>query len=454
MVRVPRNKGSYAVRKGGSYQVKYPLGWNEEAKKYDEYREDVESEAEAIALIKSINDFVYHGGSPASVPAWRLGNKAKDEGSAVSVSEFAEEFISFRQKQKKVEERTIQSDRECFARISPYIGDKAIDAVTPRDIDGAYAHMRSDGSDNLAGRPYSGTTLQKTHAFLSMLFDKAIDYGYIPDSPMAKIERPKRDTPEKVALSAEQAQALFNEIVKGPLEAKPVGVLLCLCCGLRESEMLALRWSDYSSGEIEVSKSLRREKQAFKSTKNGEERTVPCPPPLIGVLESWKSQQREWYASMGLAWSEASPIVNNRVGTHTLQRTFCKWFKSVRAKYPIPDDFTTHGLRHTYVTLLSRDCGIDPRTTRSMSGHKTEQAFSIYTHTSGEWRQKAAIELGNVIAPDDGAMRCCNCRLWSPSPNDGTKGACWGSDGGLIETSANELCVSGAFLSRPSSSGR
>ena len=449
MARVPRNKGSYTVRKGGGCQVKYPLGWNEKAKKYDEYREDVPSEAEAIALIKSINDFVYHGGSPSGVPAWRSGAKAEEEGSTTTVSEFAGEFIAFRQKQKKVEERTIQSDRECFARISPYIGDMPVDCVTPRDIDGAYAHMRSDGPDNLAGRPYSGTTLQKTHAFLSMLFAKAIDYGYISENPMVKIERPKRDTAEKVALSAEEAQALFSEIAKGPLGAKPVGVLLCLCCGLRESEMLALRWSDYSNGSIRVNKSLRREKQAFKSTKNGEERTVPCPPPLNGVLESWKARQREWYASVGLVWSEDSPIVNSRVGNHTLQRTFCRWFEDARVKYPIPDNFTTHGLRHTYVTLLSRDCGIDPRTTRSMSGHKSEQAFSIYTHTSGEWRQKAAVQLGNVIAPAEGMMRCCNCKHWSPSPNDTTKGACWGAEGSLAETYADDLCSSGVFLPRP-----
>ena len=42
MATVPRNKGSYASRAGGnSWQVKYPLGWNERKKRYDEYREEV-----------------------------------------------------------------------------------------------------------------------------------------------------------------------------------------------------------------------------------------------------------------------------------------------------------------------------------------------------------------------------------------------------------------------------
>ena len=452
MTTVPRNKGSYSQRKGGSFQVKYPLGWNESKKKYDEYREDVSSEDEAISLIKSINDYVYHGGKPSEVPAWRAGDKAEKEADGLTVSVFAEEFISIKQKQSGVEDRTVQSYRECFNRIKPYIGESPVRAIGPQDIDQAYASMRSDGPDNLGGRAYSGTTMQKTHAFLSMLFDKAVDYGYVERNPCAKVAKPRRDTAEKAALTPEQAQALFAKITSEPLAAKPVGVLLSLACGLRESEMLALKWSDYGNGAISVNKSLVREKQAFKSTKNGEERTVPCPPALIAVLEDWKVQQQEWYASHDLQWTEDAPIVNSRVGNHTLQRSYGKWFERERLRWPIPDDFTPHGLRHTYVTLLSCDCGVDARTTRSMSGHKSEAAFQVYTHTNTEWQRRAAFELGSIIAPDDDAVRCQNCKLWTASPSDATRGACWASeeDDALAITGAMEPCNTGEFVMRAS----
>lgn len=55
MATVPRNKGSYASRAGGnSWQVKYPLGWNERKKRYDEYREEVASEAEAMVVSRKL----------------------------------------------------------------------------------------------------------------------------------------------------------------------------------------------------------------------------------------------------------------------------------------------------------------------------------------------------------------------------------------------------------------
>ena len=449
MTTVPRNKGSYAPRKGGSFQVKYPMGWCEATKRYEEYREDVGTEAEAIALIKAINDFVYHGGNATDVPIWRKGTKAEDASAELTVSQFADEFNSLRQKQMSVEERTIQSDRECFARIAPYIGEQRLAAVTAHDIDAAFGRMRSGGPDNLGGHPYSGTTLQKTYAYLSMLFDKAVDYEYVTKNPMAKVERPKRDTPEKTCLTPEQAQALFTRISEEPLEPRPVGVLLCLSCGLRLSEMLAIKWSDYSNGSLSVSKSLVREKQEFKSTKNGERRTVPCPPPLIALLDEWKGMQKKLYKTMGLKWSKDAPIVNSKVGNHMLQRSFSKWFAKARLTYPIPDDFTVHGLRHTYVTLLNRDCGIDSRTTRSMSGHKSEQAFTIYTHTNEEWQRKAALQLGEVIAPDSESTRCQNCKLWTMSPQDVTRGACWAdASKGVAITEALASCCTGKFSMR------
>ena len=430
--------------------MKYPLGWSEDKKKYDEYREEVGSEAEAIALIKEINDFVYHGADPAEVPSWRAGKKAEESCAAMTVSEFAEEFIDTRERQRKVEARTIESDRECFRRIEPYIGKKLITAVTARDIDLAYARMRSDGPDNLGGRAYSGTTLQKTHAFLSMMFGKAVDYDYIAKNPMAKVERPRRDTPEKRELTQEQAQALYDAIVGEPLEAKPVGVLLCMFCGLRMSEMLALKWSDYSNGAVAVTKSLVRERQAFKSTKNGEARVVPCPPPLIEALAEWRERQRAWYAGCGLEWSEDAPIVNSRVGNHTLQRSFGKWFAEARKRYPVPDDFTVHGLRHTFVTFLDRDCQVDTTTTKSMSGHKDEAAFHTYTHTNDEWRRKAAVALGGMIAPDPDSARCLNCKLWTMSPLDATKGACWADADAPAVTGAVEPCARERFAMRMS----
>ena len=95
MTRVPRNKGSYRQRRSGSgFQVRYPLGWNEEKKKYEDYLEEVPTEAEAIALIKLINDYVYHGGIVSDIPYWRKGVLEKKKKQSIpTLDEFFFTFI-------------------------------------------------------------------------------------------------------------------------------------------------------------------------------------------------------------------------------------------------------------------------------------------------------------------------------------------------------------------------
>lgn len=450
MTRVPRNKGSYRQRRSGSgFQVRYPLGWNEEKKKYEDYLEEVPTEAEAIALIKLINDYVYHGGIVSDIPYWRKGVlEEKKKQSIPTLDEFFFTFIEIRQKQQAVSDRTLESDKDCYKRIQPYLGSKKLNEIAPLDIDRTYASMRSPGSDNLNGRVYSGTTIQKSHAFLNMLLNKAVDYELISKNPCAKVANPKRDTEEKFSLSAKEAQNLVSFILAEPLHSRAIGVLIALSCGLRLSEMLALTWHDFKNASLDVCKSLKREKQAYKSTKNGEERIVPCPVFLVKVLEEWRAKQQLWYEKVGLDWGKDVPIVNSSVGNHVLQRSYEKWFKSERLRYPVPDDMGFHSLRHTYVTLISRDCATDDETARSLSGHKTNAAFSQYTHTNEEWQRRATDKLGAIIAPTNDEKICQLCSMWSRSPIDSMKGVCWAENENLSPrvTDAFEKCETGKFV--------
>lgn len=451
MAQIPHNKGSYFQRPNGSWQIKYSLGWSEERKSYESYREDFASEAEAIAALLDINEFVYHGGRTMDIPEHRRVKRPSLDGDAPSVEEFAKTYCELRLAQKSVTARTVATDRECLSRVVPYIGKKKLNRVTSLDIDRMYAAMRSGDPRNLTGKPYSGTTLHRTHSVLSCMFNKAIDYELVRENPCSKATKPKCDTREKTALTPEQAQDLFDLIASEPPAAMPMGVLLALMCGFRLSEVLALTWNDYDKGLFDVRRSLEKNSQKTKSTKNGEERIVPCPPPLMPLLERWRDKQLGWCAEIGLEWSPEMPIVSSSKGNHVQQARFDRWFAQERKRYPVPEGFGFHGLRHTYVTLLSRDCGMDERTTRGLSGHKSLQAFGIYTHTNDDWKREAARRIGSLIVPAGDSAVCRNCRHWTESPDDATCGACWAviEDGPCVAvTGGSDGCKTGEFVVR------
>ena len=446
MTTIPRNKGSYSLRKSGRYQIRYPLGWSDAKKKYDDYREETDSEPEAIALLKQINDYVYHGGVASDVPAWRKAQKEGAVDKGKTLDEFAAAFMDLRKKRGELAERTLSSDKSCYQRVSPYLGSKPLREITPFDIECAYANMKSGGRSNLNGRAYSGTTVQKSHAFLNQIMERALDYGIIDKNPCDKVKSTKRDTPEKQALDALGARALYRFITSEDLTPRSVGVLIGLFCGLRLSEMLALQWSDYNGGVISVTKSLVKDKQEFKSTKNEDTRDVPCPAALIAVLEEWKGLQRDWYSDNELRWSRSAPIVQSKVGNHILQRSYGRWFESARLRYPIPNDFGYHCLRHTYVTLMVTDVKTDEETARSLSGHRAMQSLQTYVHTDSAHLKQAVKSYGELVAPSGGLACCANCKRWTPSPDDYAKGACWANDSKIDVTYASNKCDKGKFM--------
>ena len=72
----------------------------------------------------------------------------------------------------------------------------------------------------------------------------------------------------------------------------------------------------------------------------------------------------------------------------------------------------------------------------------------IYTHTAPEWQRRAANELGMLLSPDPDAELCMNCRFWSASPTDATRGVCWAKEGASMPVvSSVAQCLTGDFCS-------
>lgn len=450
MPKVPGCKhGSYNQRANGSWQVKYPCGWNEKTKKYEEYKEEAATEAEAIIAIKAINEHVFHGGlaTRSAIKEFRGKVKAELDGKEISFSEFSSQWIDDRRKQGNVTARTVSDNESHLKRINSYIGEMPVKSITPRDIDDMYSGLRSDDARNNGLKPASGTYLQHIAATLKMVFARAVSYGIIEKNPVDAVERPKRDTKEKQSLSANQSRELVLSIVGEGLEAKTVGLVICLCCATRLSEMLALTWGDFNGDTLSVSKSLVKDSQEHKATKTCDVREDPCPAFLVDILNDWKAQQRQVFAEKDIKQTEKTPIVNNRMGAHTLKSTYERWFRQNKKRWPLPEDFNIHGLRHSATSIFQRDLGVDAKTTMSITGHKTMQMLGNYSHTDMAAKREAMRRMDLLIAPADDVRRCRNCRRWSCDPEDASRGVCWlsGKDTLFITDSKHE-CDQEGFL--------
>lgn len=450
MARVPNCKGSYYVRKDGGCQIKFPLGFSEVLKRYDCHVETFGSEAEAIAAIKEINAFIYHGGAVSEVREHRRKVTGKDPASSVRFSDFAEEFVTDRAAQGNVAERTLSDYRVHIKRINPYLGDMAVSAIGPKQVNELYTGLRSEDPRNGGAAPVGGTYLQHIHSTLSLILGRAVTYGILRHNPCDDVDKPKRDTREKTALTVVQCRNFLEGMLAAELEAKGVGLLICLFTAARLSEMLALTWADFRNGGLFITKSMVKDTQKVKKTKTEDERVEPCPAFLADVLVEWRDIQKRQFDEKGLRWSSGTPIVSSRKGTHTLKTTYEKWFRRNKERFGLPDDFTIHGFRHTVTTILQKDVKADITTTMSITGHKTMQMLGRYSHTDDRAKRDALEALGRLLSPNKEDMKCRNCSLWTRSPDNSSIGACWAQmeDGAVTITAGASECNSNSFVLR------
>ena len=119
-------------------------------------------------------------------------------------------------------------------RIIPRLGKVRLHKLTPAVIQRVYREMDEDGM--------SASAITSTHRVLHNALAFAERQGYVARNPVSLAEPPQYRAPEAAVWTAEHAAAFLSwcdrEPMYGPLMA------LALYTGLRQGELLAIRWSD------------------------------------------------------------------------------------------------------------------------------------------------------------------------------------------------------------------
>ena len=179
--------------------------------------------------------------------------------------------------------------------------------------------------------------------------------------------------------------------------------------GMRMGEVLAMQWSDYQDGEINVKRSGWRRLQT--TTKTNDPRRITVVRPLAAALE----EQRRWLVSTqhpGLASGlmfPASPK-HARLGAHRRGVDEVSWYRSptvlreplarVVAAAGIPP-ISPHSFRRTYEDL-TRLAGVDGVVRRDLAGWRTKKAQAIYATVCREDRDAAAEKVVGFVMGENG----------------------------------------------------
>ena len=276
--------------------------------------------------------------------------------------------------------------------IAPTLGRIKLKGLRKAHIDRLYREMLNSGLSPL--------TVRRVHAVLHRALEEAVKGDLIPRNPAAHANKPKVKLEEPEPLDTSQAAAFLKAAKGDRFEAL---YILCLMCGLRQGEALALHWRDIDldEGTLRVNLQLQRVRGGgglqFSQPKNASRRTVGLPQRAVSALRSHRKRQLE--EKLRVADYEDSELVfaSSKGTPLDAQNVVNRYYKPLLKRAGLPP-IRFHDLRHSCLSLLAQR-GEPIRDLQALAGHATA-AFTLqrYTHHYDASAKRTAEAMGDILS--------------------------------------------------------
>lgn len=221
------------------------------------------------------------------------------------------------------------------------------------------------------------------------IFQFAVEIYDLEGNPAQYIKNIKKTSEEKMNAHASTVWTPeeFGQFIKYvDEEVYRVLFITLYMTGIRFSECLSLKWSDFNNVQININKSLRKLKvdgeKEYKDPKtNSSFRNVPIPPSLYSLLEEYKEKQTQ-YSDFSEDWYIFG-------GPHHLARETIRRRMKKAVNLSGVKDIRIHDFRGSYATNLA-DNHIAISEVKARLGHSNiATTLSYYVATTSETRAEA-----------------------------------------------------------------
>lgn len=367
MAKRGNGEGSISRRKGGGWIAQYYAESGDVRKRRTLY---AKSRAEAAAkLVKAI--------------AERDGGFVVDAG-ALTVGEYLDRWLSDGLTPLVGAGKMAHSTYVRYAGIvrkhlKPALGGVKLRSLGRPQVRKLYA----DKAKTLSAR-----SVDYVHVTLQKALSQAMRDDLIPRN-VAAGERPRssRHREEVKALSPAQVRTLLDAASEAG-ERNEALYVVALHTGLRQGELLGLKWADIdlgdATGKLSVRRSLKKVEGglAFGSPKNkASRRSVPLNRTAATVLRAHRTRQNE-ERLRAPAWQDNDLVFPNRVGEPADHNNlYRREYLPLLGRAGLADEgFNFHTLRHTFATALLKQ-GEHPKKVQALLGHSSiVQTMDTYSH--------------------------------------------------------------------------
>lgn len=271
--------------------------------------------------------------------------------------------------------------------VKPHLGGVALSKLAPAHVQGLLGALEREG--------VSPRLRQMVRSVLNVALKQAVRLEIIRRNPVAAVDRPRAPKPEIRPLNVAECRKLLETAKGDRLEALYV---VALSTGLRQGEILGLRWGDVDLAEraLQVRRTLiadgstgQLELAEPKTAKS--RRRVDLPGFAVAALAAHR-------AALG-----AVPLPDRLVFTDTEGNPLRKSnllrrsFKPLLARAGLAQATRFHDLRHSAASLLLVQ-GVHPKIVQERLGHSTiALTLDTYSHVLKGLGAEAASKLDAIL---------------------------------------------------------
>lgn len=252
----------------------------------------------------------------------------------------------------------------------------------------------------------SNRTVKDIATLFRTILSDALELGHSKDEITTKgainrrVPKKPEDIRPKAYIGADEADVFLDAINGHRLE---LAFLIAIFYGLRQEEILGLKWSALRNGRLYIEHTVSRMHTTVakdRTKTDASYRDYPIPPPLEEKFNSLRVVQQQNRDLMGNSYHNSDYIFCWEDGRPYTPDYLTKSFKKmVRTDSRLDDNLTLHSMRASCVSILIH-MGVDIKDVQNWVGHNDIQTtLNIYAQTNQKQQDKTMNHMSDVFFP-------------------------------------------------------
>src|SRR4051795_5819456 len=261
-------RAKYRLPDGRQVQTTIGRVWTERGRPPEGYF----TKRTAAAWLRDVLDQAERGVLPGMVRTGR------------TFAEAAEEYLRYLADDRQRKPSTVRDARSVIANhlLAPF-GARRLEDITEQEVD---RWARRLGAE----RPLSNATKRKVIVIFHGVMARACRVYGLPVNPVARVEKPRLNAPGAIDVFSPEE---VHPLVRAATSEQDAAILLTAAfTGLRQGELVALRWRDvgFAGSYIRVTASYTNGE--LSTPKSGKVRSVPMAPEVTEALARLGQRER------------------------------------------------------------------------------------------------------------------------------------------------------------------